>query len=72
MEGGAAWSVTFPYMMCRKLPFAAQEAFAHIPVKTRSRRKVMNWIFEAYANVYRSAMLDRKDRPVDAALANKR
>ena len=32
----------------------------------------MNWIFEAYANVYNSAMFDRKGRPANAAPANKR
>lgn len=32
----------------------------------------MNWIFEAYANVYNSAMLDRKSHPANAAPANKR
>lgn len=29
----------------------------------------MNWIFEAYANVYNSAMLSRRERPVNAAPA---
>lgn len=31
----------------------------------------MNWIFEAYANVYNSAMMNGKTRKADAATAKK-
>ncbi len=32
----------------------------------------MNWIFEAYANVYNSAMMSGSDRKADAAPAKTR
>jgi hypothetical protein len=35
--------------------------------ETKERRLVMNWIFEAYSNVYNAAMMQDQSRPSYAA-----
>jgi hypothetical protein len=51
--------VIFSYMSGQNLPFAVQHACEHIRFIKHgqpTRRQVMSWIFEAYANVYSAAL----------------
>jgi hypothetical protein len=45
------------------MPFVVQARIDYLPVsqktyETKERRLVMNWIFEAYSNVYNAAMMN--------------
>jgi hypothetical protein len=59
------------------MPFVLQERTIHIgrvqkkPMK-RPRRKAMNWIFDAYTNVYQTAMMQSHEPKHDAAPAKER
>jgi hypothetical protein len=59
------------------MPFVLQERTIHIggvqkkPMK-RPRRRDMNWIFDAYTNVYQTAMMQSHEPKHDAAPAKER
>jgi hypothetical protein len=59
------------------MPFVLQERKAHTAVvqekpKKRPRRDIMNWIFDAYTNVYQTAMMQSHEPKHDAASAKER
>jgi hypothetical protein len=56
--------VIFSYMSGENMPFDKDSELLHIlvierhpPAHYKTRRQVMSWIFEAYANVYGAAFL---------------
>jgi hypothetical protein len=56
------------------MPFVVQARIDYLPVsqktyETKERRLVMNWIFEAYSNVYNAAMMQDQSRPSHVAIA---
>jgi hypothetical protein len=56
------------------MPFVVQERIDYVPNTQRDileerRRSAMNWIFEAYSNVYNAAMMQDQSRPSYAASA---
>jgi hypothetical protein len=59
------------------LPFVLQERNRHIDrVQEKPAngqwREIMNWIFDAYTNVYQTAMMQSHEPKHDAALAKER
>ena len=59
------------------MPFVLQERKAHIgDVQEKpangQRREIMNWIFDAYTNVYQTAMMQSHEPKHDAAPAKER
>ena len=59
------------------MPFVLQERKKHIgrvqeKPANGQRRKIMNWIFDAYTNVYQTAMMQSHEPKHDAASAKER
>ena len=56
------------------MPFVMQVRIDYLPIiqdvtEMKERRLVMNWIFEAYSNVYNAAMMQDQSRQNHAATA---
>jgi hypothetical protein len=56
------------------MPFVVQARIDYLPYTQEihleeRRRLVMNWIFEAYSNVYNAAMMQDQSRPSHVATA---
>jgi hypothetical protein len=56
------------------MPFVVQARIAYVPNTQKAyleerRSPAMNWIFEAYSNVYNAAMMQDQSRPSHVATA---
>jgi hypothetical protein len=56
------------------MPFVLQARIDYLSItprdiETKERRLAMNWIFEAYSNVYNAAMMQGQARPSHVAAA---
>jgi hypothetical protein len=63
--------VTFPYKERRIMPFVLQGRKDYLGYITRTEptETIMNWIFEAYSNVYTTAMMQDREPVVHVASA---